>query len=82
MRLLADAGGSDGLIARTAWSAQHDVVANQSAPLRVALEMATQEETERRALENELALLHAEWREAEEIASIASIMMLSPNAAA
>ena len=38
---------------------------------RLALEMALHEESERRALEGELALLASAWREAEEIASIA-----------
>jgi hypothetical protein len=37
----------------------------------LALEMALQEETERRAMEGELELLEAMWREAEEIAAIA-----------
>ena len=37
----------------------------------LALEMALHEEQERRALEGELALLEAAWREAEEIAAIA-----------
>jgi hypothetical protein len=37
----------------------------------LALEMALHEETERRALEGELSMLEAMWREAEEIASIA-----------
>ena len=37
----------------------------------LALEMALHEETERRALEGELAMLEAMWRQAEEIASIA-----------
>jgi hypothetical protein len=36
-----------------------------------ALEMALHEETERRALEGELAMLEGMWREAEEIAAIA-----------
>jgi hypothetical protein len=36
-----------------------------------ALEMALNEETERRALDGELAMLEAMWREAEEIAAIA-----------
>ena len=39
--------------------------------LRLALEMALHEDTERRALEGELAILEAAWREAEEIAAIA-----------
>jgi hypothetical protein len=38
---------------------------------RLALEMALHEESERRALEGELSLLEAAWREAEEIAGIA-----------
>jgi hypothetical protein len=37
----------------------------------LALEMALHEETERRALEGELAMLEAMWRQAEEIAAIA-----------
>ena len=43
---------------------------------RLALEMATHEETERRALEGELHILEAAWREAEEIAHIADDMFL------
>lgn len=46
------------------------------APLRLALEMAAHEETERRALEGELAALEAVWREAEEIAAIADGLTL------
>jgi hypothetical protein len=38
---------------------------------RLALEMALHEETERRALEGELAMLEGMWRDAEEIAGIA-----------
>jgi hypothetical protein len=38
---------------------------------RLALEMALHEDTERRALEGELAMLEAMWRDAEEIAAIA-----------
>lgn len=41
---------------------------------RVALEMAAHEETERRALDGELAELAAAWREAAEIASIAEAL--------
>jgi hypothetical protein len=43
---------------------------------RLALEMAANEESERRALEGELAALEAEWREAEEIAGIADNLTL------
>jgi hypothetical protein len=41
---------------------------------RLALEMAANEDTERRALEGELYLLEAAWRQAEEIAAIADGM--------
>lgn len=44
--------------------------------IRLALEMAAHEEQERRALEGELALLEAAWREAEEVAKIADDMFL------
>jgi hypothetical protein len=43
---------------------------------RLALEMAAHEESERRALEGELHLLEAAWRDAEEIAGIADDMFL------
>jgi len=44
--------------------------------LRLALEMASHEETERRALEGELAALEASWKEAEAIAAIADSLTL------
>lgn len=44
------------------------------APVRLALEMAANEENERRAMEGELAHLEMEWRDAEEIAQIADVM--------
>lgn len=44
----------------------------------LALEMALQEEVERRALEGELAALEAAWREAEEIARIADALPGEP----
>jgi hypothetical protein len=46
------------------------------ANVRLALEMAAHEESERRALEGELAILEAEWREAEEIGSIADRLLI------
>ena len=45
--------------------------------IRLALEMATHEASERRALEGELALLEEEWKQAEEIAAIADDMFVS-----
>ena len=42
--------------------------------IRLALEMAAHEEQERRALEGELAILEAAWRDAEEVAKIADDM--------
>jgi hypothetical protein len=44
--------------------------------LRLALEMVSHEESERRALEGELAILEEAWREAEEIAGIADDLFL------
>lgn len=44
----------------------------------LALEMALQEDAERRALEGELAALEAAWREAEEIARIADALPDDP----
>lgn len=41
---------------------------------RLALEMAANEDAERRAMQGELAALDAAWREAEEIAAIADGM--------
>jgi hypothetical protein len=43
---------------------------------RLALEMAAHEETERRALEGELHVLEAAWKDAEEIAAISDDMFL------
>jgi hypothetical protein len=47
--------------------------------VRLALEMASHEEQERRALEGELSLLAAAWKEAEEIANIADDMFVSDS---
>jgi hypothetical protein len=43
---------------------------------RLALEMASHEEAERRAMEGELALLAAAWRDAEEVAAIADQLLV------
>jgi hypothetical protein len=46
------------------------------AEVRLALEMISHEESERRALEGELSVLEEAWREAEEIAAISDDMFL------
>lgn len=46
---------------------------------RLALEMAVHEESERRALEGELAVLEAAWRDAEEIAAISDDDLTPPK---
>jgi hypothetical protein len=46
---------------------------------RLALEMAAHEDSERRAMEGELALLEAAWRQAEEIAKIADNLLVPPS---
>ncbi len=55
------------------------VISSLPKEMRLALEMATHEESERRALEGELALLEAEWRQAEEIAAISDDMFVSDD---
>ena len=54
---------------------------NASYEARLALEMAAHEETERRAMEGELAALEQAWKEAEEIAAIADDMFLPTSIA-
>ena len=46
---------------------------------RLALEMAAHEESERRAMQGELALLEAAWRQAEEVAKIADNLLVPPS---
>lgn len=45
-------------------------------PVRLALEMSAHEDAERRALEGELAMLEAAWKEADEIAGISDNLLL------
>jgi len=49
---------------------------SRDANVRLALEMAAHEESERRAMEGELEILEAAWREAEEVASIADRLLV------
>jgi hypothetical protein len=44
--------------------------------IRLAIEMATHEEAERRAMEGELEILEAAWKQAEEIAGIADSLLV------
>jgi len=53
------------------------LLANLPREVRLALEMATHEESERRALEGELSLLEEAWQQAEEIAAIADDLFVS-----
>jgi hypothetical protein len=48
---------------------------------RLAIEMALQEDAERRAMEGELADLERAWRQAEEIAAIADDLLVEPGVA-
>jgi hypothetical protein len=48
---------------------------------RLALEMALHEESERRAMEGELAELERAWRDAEAVAEIADSMLLPEDPA-
>ena len=68
------APGADGNLTSAAY------IANFPMEARLALEMAAHEEQERRAMEGELALLEAAWRQAEEVAKIADELLL-PEAA-
>lgn len=48
-------------------------------PVRLALEMASHEEAERRAMEGELAELETAWRDAEELAAISDALLVPPD---
>jgi hypothetical protein len=80
VKILEDAGAADSYITLVAGSplardAQHSL-ARLGAPQRLALEMAAHEESERRALEGELALLEQAWKDAEEIAAISDNLLI------
>ena len=84
---IEEAGGAEGFFLRAARLASrraprqgfnpYRVVPFNLAPEeRLALEMAANEENERRALEGELAALERAWRDAEEIAAISDNLLL------
>jgi hypothetical protein len=50
-------------------------IMKRPAAIRLAIEMAVHEDTERRALEGELAMLEAAWRDAERIAEISDDLL-------
>ena len=54
-------------------------LANLTKEMRFALEIAANEDVERRAMEGELAMLEAAWRQAEEIAAIADELTVPPS---
>jgi hypothetical protein len=68
--------GLDRLVARARGLSTGVLLREVARPFRLALEMAAHEESERRAMEGELADLEAAWRDAEEIAAIADNMFL------
>ena len=55
------------------------MLANLPKEVRLALEMATHEDSERRALEGELSILETAWHDAEEIAAIADDLFVSDD---
>ena len=83
MSLIGDAGGPEGLAHRAAEPVEKGSRSCSEAALLlkqpdlrlIALEIATQEQNERRLMEGELALLRAEWQEAEEIATISDSLL-------
>jgi hypothetical protein len=62
--------------ARQAMSKSKAKISTLPEATRLALEMAAHEDSERRALEGELALLEQAWKQAEEVAAIADNMFL------
>jgi hypothetical protein len=61
---------------RTRFDEEYPTLLDVDRSLRLALEMALHEDTERAAAEGELAALETAWREAEEIAAIADRLAL------
>ncbi len=85
LELLDRVGGGERFFNRLAraWPAGHARGLHALSPdVRLALEMALHEETERRALDGELAELEAEWRVAEEIAAISDNLFTRANRSA
>jgi hypothetical protein len=93
VRQIEDAGDANGFLAeassRNSWrggrilsllnSYRQLGAMHLSATERLALEMAVHEESERRAMEGELAILEAAWRDAETIAAISDDELTPPK---
>jgi hypothetical protein len=86
MVLFEASGGAEGFLAGAdrltpPWKQKEGrlQLAALRAPDRLALEMALNEDSERRALEGELHLLLEAWREAEELAGISDALTVPPN---
>jgi hypothetical protein len=76
-RLFARAAEQEGGVRKVlGFDKDNSTLSSMNANTRLALEMAAHEESERRALEGELALLEEAWREAEEVASIADRLLI------
>lgn len=58
---------------------RYATLAQLPAPLRLGLEIAANEETERAVAEAELRELERDWRDAEEIAAIADRLLIAPE---
>jgi hypothetical protein len=83
LELLDRVGGGERFIERLARTWRPELAPglfHLSLDVRLALEMALHEETERRALQGELASLENDWRIAEEIASIADNLLVDDGA--
>jgi hypothetical protein len=80
VRLLDDSGSPTAAFAMASARALHPEhdgkLHSLEYPIRLALEMAAHEESERRALQGELGVLERAWREAEEIAEISDTLLL------
>ena len=82
--LIASAGSAEEYISGTASSRlvlARDLNTRQSLPAdaALALEMALHEEQERRAMQGELSILEAAWRDAEPIADVADRLAIAPT---
>ncbi|MDE3053246.1 MAG: hypothetical protein KGJ70_05120, partial [Gemmatimonadota bacterium] len=76
VQLIQDDAGGGRFFARQAHGGTGRAIKQIPKPVRLALEMSLHEDTERRALEGELAMLEAAWKEADEIAAISDNLLL------